>query len=150
MALLDAWRRNRELCCLLGHTRDVVHAAFSPDGRRVVTASDDRTARVCDLSGEVPRSIALEGHTHWVEHAAFSPNGQWLVTASRDKTARVWETPLLPRLSNLARAARTRGLTRAQRERYGLPIPPHLPAGPDTVPPPDSDDPPGEAQDVSI
>jgi WD40 repeat protein len=29
-----------------GHTKGVHHAAFSPDGQRIVTASDDRTARV--------------------------------------------------------------------------------------------------------
>jgi WD40 repeat protein len=35
------------LCC---HTRAVVSAAFSPDGTRIVTASNDKTALLWDLS----------------------------------------------------------------------------------------------------
>ena len=39
-----------------------VSASFSPDGTHVVTASDDKTARVWDLRGERPTFVALEGH----------------------------------------------------------------------------------------
>jgi WD40 repeat protein len=64
-------------------------AAFSPDGTRVITASQDRTARIWDAASG--REIAiLRGHDNWVVHAAFSPDGSRAVTASRDKTARVW------------------------------------------------------------
>ena len=65
-------------------------AAFSPDGKRVVTASDDNTARVWDA--ETGREIAtLEGHDGSVLTAAFSPDGKRVVTASYDNTARVWD-----------------------------------------------------------
>ena len=66
-------------------------AAFSPDGKRVVTASYDHTARVWDLSGPRPVAIVLEGHTDIVWSAAFSPDGKRVVTASWDHTARVWD-----------------------------------------------------------
>ena len=65
-------------------------AAFSPDGKRVVTASDDGTARLWD--GERGPEIAvLQGHTDTVRSAAFSPDGKRVVTASIDNTARLWD-----------------------------------------------------------
>ena len=66
------------------------HAAFSPDGKLVVTASADKTARLWEVaSGQVLRE--LPGHQDWVRHAAFSPDGKLVVTASDDKTARLWD-----------------------------------------------------------
>ena len=66
-------------------------ASFSPDGRRVVTASDDNTARVWDLSGDKPTATILDGHKAPVLAASFSPDGRRVVTASSDNTARVWD-----------------------------------------------------------
>ena len=73
-----------------GHTAEVTSAAFSPDGKRVVTASDDTTARVWDVGSGKPLAT-LRGHTYPVTSAAFSPDGKRVVTASGDKTARVWD-----------------------------------------------------------
>jgi len=65
-------------------------ATFSPDGKRVVTASVDDTARVWDAdSGKFLAS--LQGHTARVNSAAFSPDGRRVVTASFDRTARIWD-----------------------------------------------------------
>ena len=91
MALLDAWLHNREVMAMIGHTDYVGSASFSPDGKRVVTASWDKTARVWELSGPTPVSTVLAGHTGPVQSASFSPDGKRVVTASDDKTARVWE-----------------------------------------------------------
>ena len=65
-------------------------AAFSPDGTRVVTASEDKTARVWEAA-EGKEIAVLKGHAGVVESAAFSPDGKRVVTASRDKTARLWD-----------------------------------------------------------
>jgi len=74
---------------LKGHTATVFSAAFSPDGKKVVTASFDRTARIWNAeSGEVLRT--LEGHTGVLRAAVFSPDGKTIVTASDDRTARIW------------------------------------------------------------
>jgi WD40 repeat protein len=73
---------------------DVRQAAFSPDGRRVVTASSNREAWIWDaLTGG--KQVALEGHKGWVEPAEFSPDGQWVVTASADRQMRIWDAELL-------------------------------------------------------
>jgi hypothetical protein len=75
---------------LRGHTDRIWHAAFSPDGKWVVTASQDQTARVWEaLTGK--GSVELRGHTDRVMSAAFSRDGKLVVTMSDDGTARVWE-----------------------------------------------------------
>jgi WD40 repeat protein len=65
-------------------------AAFSPDGRRIVTASWDNTARVWE--GETGKQLAvLAGHEGLVLGASFSADGRRVVTASADTTARLWD-----------------------------------------------------------
>jgi len=61
-----------------------------PDGRRVVTARNDNTARVWDAESGKPVSPSLE-HESEVLSALFSPDGRRVVTASLDRTARVWD-----------------------------------------------------------
>jgi WD40 repeat protein len=76
---------------LVGHGDHLLSATYSPDGRRIVTASSDRTARVWEAEGG--RLLAeLKGHGSVVWNATFSPDGQRIATASADKTARIWET----------------------------------------------------------
>src|SRR5579862_6845279 len=74
------------------HYDNVAHsAAFSPDGTRVVTASDDKTAHIWDATTGNEITV-LRGHERAVNSAAFSPDGTRIVTASDDKTSRIWET----------------------------------------------------------
>ncbi len=75
---------------LKGHQDRVLSASYSPDGRRIVTASLDNTARVWEADSG--RLVAeLKGHQGSVVSASYSPDGRRIVTASEDKTARVWE-----------------------------------------------------------
>jgi WD40 repeat protein len=65
--------------------------AYSPDGRRIVTAGEDGKARVWDArSGRL--LTTLIGHTGWVFAARFSPDGRRIATGSTDGTARVWDS----------------------------------------------------------
>jgi eukaryotic-like serine/threonine-protein kinase len=81
----------------------VNYASFSPDGRRVVTASMDGTARVWDAATGQPVSPPMR-HQLEVRCASFSPDGRRVVTASRDKTAKVWDAatglPVTPPLAH--------------------------------------------------
>ena len=90
---------DEQLITLRGHGFAVVSAVFSPDGKLVLTASRDGTARVWDaVTGD--EIAAFKGHRAEVGHeaevevvnsAAFSPDGQWAVTSGNDRTARVWD-----------------------------------------------------------
>jgi WD40 repeat protein len=76
---------------LAGHQQNnVLSAAFSPDGTRIITTSYDRTARIWDAATGEEIAI-LRGHEHSVGKAAFSRDGSRIVTASIDQTARVWD-----------------------------------------------------------
>src|SRR6185437_3214970 len=83
-------RKTPDVLDLEGHQGTVEFAAFNPDGTRVVTASDDETARIWDAAtGQ--EIMVLRGHEDWVWCAAYDPSGTRIVTTSRDKTARVWD-----------------------------------------------------------
>jgi WD40 repeat protein len=68
-------------------------AAFSPDGRQVLTTFGHprMSARLWDAeTGQLEREF--RGHTDWLLAAAFSPDGTRIATGSQDRTVRIWET----------------------------------------------------------
>ena len=73
-----------------GHTSVVFSVQFSPDGNRLVTASDDGSVFLWDLStGNVVQTFS--GHTGPIRGLDFSPDGARLATSSWDGTARIWD-----------------------------------------------------------
>lgn len=86
------WKRqmHQELKALRGHTGPILAVAYSPDGRQIVTASADHTAKVWDAASAT-YLFALSEHTAPVRSVAFFPDGQRIVTGSWDQTARVWD-----------------------------------------------------------
>jgi WD40 repeat protein len=112
------WRADGqgEPVVLRGHEKDVESAAFSPDGKWVVTASGDSAARVWRADGQ-GEPVVLRGHEKDVESAAFSPDGAQVVTASKDGTARVW-TVGVASLQGLLHTSINACLSQAQRERF--------------------------------
>ncbi len=70
------------------HDGRVVSVCFSPDGRRVLSASHDETARVWDSRTGNP--LLEFKHESSVYDAAYSPDGRSIVSGGRDHTARLW------------------------------------------------------------
>ena len=77
------------LVTMSGHSEQVTHASFSPDGRRILSASWDSTAKVWDAASGACL-LSLEGHKAGLTKAIFSPDGCYIATASRDRDVRLW------------------------------------------------------------
>jgi WD40 repeat protein len=74
---------------LRGYSRPVRAVSFSDDGRLLVTASTDNTARVWSVASH--RLVAELRHPAPVVDADFGPGGRFVATAGDDGNARIWE-----------------------------------------------------------
>ncbi|MEO1217301.1 MAG: WD40 repeat domain-containing protein [Bacteroidota bacterium] len=62
--------------------------AFSPNGKKIVTGSNDNILRLLSLDGKVTEKF--EGHSGSIYSVAISPNGKYILSGSSDNTARLW------------------------------------------------------------
>lgn len=64
--------------------------AFSSDGKHLVSASSDYTARIWEVPSMRLKAV-LQGHNDDVEMAVFSPDSQRVATCSRDHVLRIFD-----------------------------------------------------------
>ena len=89
-ALRDALERvPGNVTTLSGHTNVVRWAVFTQNGARILTMSNDRTARLWDAEGHP--IVTFAGHANSLTEAVFSPDEQHVLTGSLDGTARLWD-----------------------------------------------------------
>jgi len=87
--------RSGAIHTLEGHTFGVLDVAFSPGGRRLASAGDDRAIILWDPDRREP-VFTLRGHAGGVTRVAFSPDGLLLASGSFDWTVRIWDARPLP------------------------------------------------------
>jgi WD40 repeat protein len=79
----------QEITTLKGHTKNVNVVAISPDGKNVVSGSDDKTIKVWNL--QTKKLVhTLISHSDSVHALAISKDGKTLISAGDDKTIKVW------------------------------------------------------------
>ncbi|KAJ2794652.1 Transcription initiation factor TFIID subunit 5, partial [Coemansia helicoidea] len=74
---------------LVGHAGPVFGVDISYDSRYLVSASEDKTARLWSLD-TLTNVVCYKGHNYPIWDVSFAPQGFYFATASHDRTARLW------------------------------------------------------------
>ncbi|CCO34143.1 Vegetative incompatibility protein HET-E-1 [Rhizoctonia solani AG-1 IB] len=94
MHVVDRHTGNAVIEPITGHSDWINSAEFSPDGKRLVSGSEDETVRIWDA--ETGKHLVVCGdnhgsHSYPVTSVGFSPNGLFVVSGSLDDTVCVWD-----------------------------------------------------------
>ncbi|MGH8551147.1 MAG: NACHT and WD repeat domain-containing protein [Methylococcales bacterium] len=98
--LLDSLRMLPKPLHALQHDGPIYLIVYSPDGKRLATASTNNTARLWDAA--TGKELQRLKHEGTVTSVTFSPDGKWLTTASLDNTARLLDVATGQELQRLS------------------------------------------------
>jgi serine/threonine protein kinase len=71
------------------HSAAVLHIAWSPDGKKIASASSDKTVHIWSATSKNP-TLIYRNHTKPVSAVDWSPDGSRIVSGSWDTTVQVW------------------------------------------------------------
>lgn len=77
----------------VGHEKDVLTCAVSPENRQIVSGGRDNKIKVWNIKGECVWTLDKDTHTDWVSCVRFSPSttdSALIVSGSWDQTVKVW------------------------------------------------------------
>ena len=103
---------------LKGHDAAVTSVSYSADGKRIVTGSWDKTAKVWDANTG-NELMTLKGHDAAVTSVSYSADGKRIVTSGADGIVQIYTTDM-DELLQIAESRVTRQLTAEEREYYGV------------------------------
>ena len=83
-----------------GHGGSVSSVCFSPDGKRILSGSFDKTARVWGAVTDRSLFLPFGGHTKIVRTVCFFPDGRRFATGSDDGAVRIWTLDTTPNNTN--------------------------------------------------
>ncbi|KIM38372.1 hypothetical protein M413DRAFT_420490 [Hebeloma cylindrosporum] len=84
---MTSWPR----CQNIWHTPGVACIVFSPDGKHIISGSENGTISIWDAEiGEIVTG-PLKEHTEQVNAIGISPDGKYIISGSRDKTICIWD-----------------------------------------------------------
>jgi len=85
------WSFLSEKICLKidGHNDNISSLEESPDGKKIITASEDNTLKVWDISGKLLHT--LKGHFAGIKTVAITPNSNLIISGSEDYNIRIWD-----------------------------------------------------------
>ncbi len=72
-----------------GHTSSINSIDISPDGKLILTASNDKTIKLWNINGRLIKNFT--GNSKGVQKAVFSPDGQRIVSFSKYSKIRIWD-----------------------------------------------------------
>ena len=76
---------------LTGHGAAVLTSKFSPDGRHMISGSQDKMLLLWEVFGECKNTMTFRGHQNAVLEVHWSHDGEHIFSASADKTVLLWD-----------------------------------------------------------